>query len=214
LKKAVIALALVALLCGAEAAPASALVDPLRISACESGDALYRVSVFATDAGGPMHVHTEDVVNGHVCQGTVEGTATFVLEDIPAGSTVLAINTDNEIDNTSLVLEGSFPACSGGSTDGVKPLFKMWLLTGGGRYCILIGDTHPSAERQQALCFPGEDWVAEEVLCTGTLYANDYWRCDVYGKDRLHVDDLMQYYERHKIPWEKDPQAAPTAEPA
>jgi hypothetical protein len=81
----------------------------------------------------------------------------------------------------------------------------MWLLTGGGKYCILVSDTHPSAERQKALCFPGEGWVAEQVLCKGTLYDNDFWKCDIYGKERLHVDDLMRYYERHQIEVEEEP---------
>ena len=132
----------------------------------------------------------------------VVGTQTDLLSGLPGGATVEAfipIGPETE----SFAVGPGLPACGTGSSGGAKPLFDMWLLTGGGKYCILVSETHPSVDRQKALCFPGEGWVAEDVLCHGMLYDNDFWECDVHGKAKLHVDDLMKYYPRHKAVIEK-----------
>lgn len=81
-------------------------------------------------------------------------------------------------------------------------LFKMYLLTGGDKFCVLISETPPSVERQQALCFPGEEWVAEQAPCAGPIYDDDVWACDPYGYPRLGLEDLRKIYERHAAPAE------------
>jgi hypothetical protein len=78
-----------------------------------------------------------------------------------------------------------------------KALFKMYLLTGGGKFCVLISETPPSIERQKQLCFPGEDWVAEQVPCAGPIYDDDVWVCDSFGYPRLGLEGLKKIYERH-----------------
>jgi len=35
--------------------------------------------------------------------------------------------------------------------------------------------------------------VAEPVLWHGVPYDNDFWECNMHGKARLQVDDLMKY---------------------
>lgn len=193
----------------------------VEISACQEADGTYTVTIHF-DNGGSLyrrHYHLDaTMVGGGVYQvqpQDVYGPETFVHTGWPAGTQVMA-----EMDATPppaeptlitkmAVLGPHYPCCGSGcpshsgSSGRAKPLFNMWLFTGGGKHCILVSDTHPSVASQQALCFPGQDWTAEELLCSGALYDDDSWECDVYGKDRLHVPDLMRYYERHKIRWEE-----------
>ena len=86
-----------------------------------------------------------------------------------------------------------------------RDLFMMWLLMRGDEGCILLSETHPSVERQQALCFPASDpdWTADRVACVGYVTADDYWPCDVFGFSRLPLQsesgpNLMKVWQRHK----------------
>jgi hypothetical protein len=76
--------------------------------------------------------------------------------------------------------------------EAAQILFTMWLLTGpnveraepgvgySGNACMLISDSHPSVERQNAACFPinDPDWQATNVLCAGAVYDDGTWACD------------------------------------
>jgi len=73
----------------------------------------------------------------------------------------------------------------------------MWLLTKSDSACILISEFHPSVESQKSLCFPGQDWVADHAPCSGWVYDNDVWDCDVYGYERLPFSRLFKIYKRH-----------------
>jgi hypothetical protein len=89
-----------------------------------------------------------------------------------------------------------------------EPLFTMWLLTRGDQGCILLSETHPSVERQKALCFPATDpnWIADNAPCADYVYDNgtDYghWSCDAFGFARLPLHDkdgpdLWEVWQRH-----------------
>jgi hypothetical protein len=91
---------------------------------------------------------------------------------------------------------------------GAEPLFMMWLLTRGDEGCILLSETHPSVERQKALCFPATDpdWVADNAPCADYVHDNgtDYgfWSCDAFGFSRLPLydedrPDLWEVWQRH-----------------
>jgi hypothetical protein len=87
---------------------------------------------------------------------------------------------------------------------GAEPLFMMWLMTRGDQGCILLSETHPSVERQKALCFPATDpdWVADSAPCADYVYSNDTWSCDAFGFSRLPLHDengpdLMEVWQRH-----------------
>jgi len=83
-----------------------------------------------------------------------------------------------------------------------EPLFMMWLLTRSGRngdqLCMIISETHPSVERQQALC----GWVATNAPCADYVYDDDTWSCDEFGGLRLPLysnpsRDLMDVWNIH-----------------
>jgi hypothetical protein len=96
-----------------------------------------------------------------------------------------------------VLLEGTnWPACPESKKQG-EPLFQMWLLTRPESACILISEFHPSVERQEALCFPGQEWVAENALCSGWVYDDGYWDCDMYGYSHLPFADLFKIFKRH-----------------
>ena len=85
-----------------------------------------------------------------------------------------------------------------------EPLFMMWLLTRGDQGCILLSETHPSIERQKALCFPATDpdWVADNAPCADYVYDDDTWSCDAFGFPRLPLHDengpdLWEVWQRH-----------------
>jgi hypothetical protein len=89
-------------------------------------------------------------------------------------------------------------------TAGAEPLFIIWLLTRGDEGCILLSETHPSVERQKALCFPATDpdWVADNAPCADYVYDNDTWSCDAFGFPRLPLHDengpdLWEVWQRH-----------------
>ena len=95
----------------------------------------------------------------------------------------------------SITLEGTdYPRCENCTGE---PLFKMFLLARPDSYCLLISDTHPSVERQKALCFPGTDWVATSTPCVGWVCDNDCWDCDYLGVERLSLKNLRPIYEKH-----------------
>jgi hypothetical protein len=88
--------------------------------------------------------------------------------------------------------------------EAADPLFMMWLLTRGDQGCILLSETHPSVERQRALCFPATDpdWTADNAPCADYVYSNDTWSCDAFGFSRLPLydedgPDLMEVWQRH-----------------
>jgi hypothetical protein len=92
--------------------------------------------------------------------------------------------------------------------EAATPLFMMWLLTRGDQGCILLSETHPSIERQKALCFPATDpdWVADNAPCADfvydNVYDNDTWSCDAFGFARLPLHDengpdLWEVWQRH-----------------
>ncbi len=83
------------------------------------------------------------------------------------------------------------------------PLYMMWLLTRDKRLsvlhgevviypaywqCLIRSDTHPSIERQGALCFPSifnGTWVADDTPCAANVMSDGSWRCDKYTPWRL-----------------------------
>ncbi len=95
---------------------------------------------------------------------------------------------------------------------------NMWLLTREGWDCLIRSETHPSEDRQRALCFRAqypndydparlrrladEDrrlngwWVADNAPCAGPVYSmfesddDGYWRCDKYTPWRLPLETL------------------------
>ncbi|NIT03711.1 hypothetical protein GTO10_02140 [Candidatus Saccharibacteria bacterium] len=101
---------------------------------------------------------------------------------------------------------------------------KMWLLTGpyverkepgvgySGHTCILISESHPAVEWQNAKCFPINDptWTATNAPCAGPVYEDGsdegLWACDAQmraeGAGRLPLHDadgpdLMEVYQQH-----------------
>ena len=63
---------------------------------------------------------------------------------------------------------------------GRVPLYTLWLLTQGGWHCLIKSETHPSVERQRALCFPliDADWSATNAPCAAPVYDDGNWACD------------------------------------
>jgi hypothetical protein len=212
LKRIVLLLSLLVLALPTGAVLAQAAPYDIQVTGCEEPGGTFTGTITAHHDGSfwtDLHVIDENHPGPWgQCMGSVADGWTHTVTGMAEGTQFGAYFWVYPGDVRSITLDSSLPACGSGSS-GAKPLFDMWLLTGGGKYCILVSETHPSAERQSALCFPGEGWVAEQVLCKGTLYDNDFWKCDVHGKERLHVDDLMRYYERHKIEVDDEPPAAP-----
>lgn len=89
------------------------------------------------------------------------------------------------------------PPSSPPSETGQTVIPMMWLLKdNNGRHCIIISDTHPSIERQQALCWtdfmPANAPCAEPVL---SRYRGDElgsWYCDHYTPWRLPLSTLRK----------------------
>ncbi len=189
----------------------------IQLSGCHESDGTYTATVTAHNDGSfwtHLHIIDEDFPPPWgTCAGDVPDGWTQAYTSLSEGSEFSAFYLEYAHDVRTITLDSALPSC-GGSGSGAKPLFDMYLLTGGGKYCVLVSNSAPSVASQKVLCFPGQDWVAEQVLCKATLYRNDYWSCDEYGKERLHVDDLMRYYERHQLPDEPhDPAPAPTPDP-
>jgi hypothetical protein len=189
----------------------------IQLSGCRDSDGTYTATVTAYNDGSFWtHLHIIDEYfppPWGTCAGDVMDGWTQTYTGLSEGSEFSAFYLEYAHDVRTITLDSALPSCAG-SGSGAKPLFDMYLLTGGGKYCILVSNSAPSVASQKTLCFPGQDWVADQVLCKATLYRNDYWSCDEYGKDRLHVDDLMRYYERHKLPEEADapaPASTPNA---
>jgi hypothetical protein len=139
------------------------------------------------------------------CDGTEqEGTIVFN----PSFS--ITIDLDKPISHVEAqyLVENDSPngykAVASRTCEAADPLFMMWLLTRGDQGCILLSETHPSVERQRALCFPATDpdWTADNAPCADYVYDNDTWSCDAFGFPRLPLydetgPDLMQVWQRH-----------------
>lgn len=100
--------------------------------------------------------------------------------------------------------EGEQVVASRSCTRRGRLLFKMYLLMRGEQGCILLSETPPSVERQQALCFPASDpdWTADRLACAGYVTSEDYWPCDAFGFSRLPLEsetgpNLMKVWRRH-----------------
>lgn len=95
---------------------------------------------------------------------------------------------------------------------------KMWLFTSWvGAWCNIISDTHPSTERQDALCGPGWKSITMYRLanapCAGPVYSNDVWACDdesldwrmarwpdaewLHGLGRRSLDEICSDYPKY-----------------
>ena len=104
--------------------------------------------------------------------------------------------------------ENGYTVVASRNCEAANPLFMMWLLMRGDQGCILLSETHPSVERQKALCFPATDpdWVADNAPCADYVYDNGtdygYWSCDAFGFSRLPLYDedgldLWEVWQRH-----------------
>lgn len=183
----------------AGAAPAGPRIN---LSACQASNGTYMVTVsgfYSAPFWGDLHTidPTRPGLYGDssTCQGVVPSGWTQTFTGLPEGSSFSAYFwADPGGTKKSITMNASLPPCS---QIGANPLFNMFLLTGGGRYCMLISEWHPSVERQKAACFPGQDWVAEQSPCSGMVYDNDTWACDPFGYERLPLDRLKKVYERH-----------------
>jgi len=72
------------------------------------------------------------------------------------------------------------PVPSSSPSAGRVPLYTLWLLTRGDWHCLIRSETHPSVERQRALCFPliDPDWTATNAPCAAPVYDDGNWACD------------------------------------
>ncbi len=80
------------------------------------------------------------------------------------------------------------PESTPASESSAHPLYTMWLLTDNqGWDCLIISDTHPSIERQGALCFPtlDPDWRATSAPCAAPVMSDGSWKCDAQTPWRL-----------------------------
>jgi hypothetical protein len=165
---------------------------------CIAQDGTYRTAVQAiiTD-GGPLELEYringgEWIYIGFVSNGWFKGHAY-----LPEGTVIQYHYIVDQI-MYSIGFQGTdYPECPRAIPKSAEPLFQMWLLTNQDSSCILISEVHPSVERQKALCFPGQDWVAENALCLGWVYDDGLWDCDVYGYGHLPFADLFRIYKRH-----------------
>jgi hypothetical protein len=201
-KKVMLFAAIVAIAAGlspSSAAQAQGLPYDIVLSACRASDGTYTATLTAYNDGSfwtDLHVIDENRPGPWgECMGSVPDGWTYAVEGLSEGSEFSAYYWVYPEDLRTIRLDSSLPSC-GASSTAAKPLFDMWLLTGGGKYCIMISDTHPSIERQKAVCFPGEDWVAADAPCSGGVYAGDYWVCDSLGYERAPLSDLMDVYRR------------------
>jgi hypothetical protein len=166
----------------------------LKITSCEEDGGTYRVTI-RVHPEESAHLDTQDPLHGFVCHGTAYAPGSYVLSGLPSGATVAWWASVDGLDYSGLVNPAGAPSCGAAtSSEGDSPLFRMWLLTGGGKYCILISETHPSIERQQAACFPGEGWSASDAPCAGGVYADDTWGCDALGYERAPLSRLLEIY--------------------
>jgi hypothetical protein len=183
----------------ADAAPVGPTIN---LSACNAGNGTYTVTVsgvYEEPFWGDLH--TIDPTNpggygdGSTCQGDVPSGWSQTFPGLPPGSTFSAYFWDDPGGTfKSITMNIILPPCN---QAGAKPLFNMFLLTGSGKYCMLISEWHPSVERQKAACFPGQEWVAERTPCSGMVYDNGSWACDGFGFERLPLDRLQKVYEQH-----------------
>lgn len=136
-------------------------------------------------------------------EGTVDFEGAWGLGELGPGETTIGsilLELDEEGEEKAIRKFGEFcPEPEGDNS--VIPM--MWLLTRGepGDWppCILISETHPSVERQQALCFSDQEtweplgfydptWTADNAPCAGPVYSSSSnfgsWVCD--GQMRMY----------------------------
>lgn len=181
----------------------------VQFDACEYGNGTFRLTATVhMDPGeirplwskknGGKKVHYGNVTDGWkiTFTGIPEGTKyKFKLKKKVEGS--LSTTAGARV-NTIVLTKDTFPKCPKKGPNGATALFNMWLLTNEEKSCILISEAHPSVESQKASCFPGQEWVAENTLCSGYVYDNGFWGCDEFGFERLPVSELMKIFGRHK----------------
>jgi hypothetical protein len=160
-------------------------------------DDTYNLQVQAIITGGNSYQLEHRIGGGgYISDGYVSNGWTVIHKGIPSGINV-GYHWVGEIGEYQIYLSGTnYPACPETQKPG-EPVFQMWLLTRPESACILISEFHPSVERQKTLCFPGQDWEAENALCSGWVYDDGYWDCDMYGYSHLPFADLFKIFKRH-----------------
>jgi len=188
--------AVAVLILGLAPAAGEAAGPLIKISSCEEEAGTYRVTI-RVNPEESSHLDTCDPVHGWIDHGTTYTPKAYILSGLPSGSTVDWWVAIDGSDYNGTVSPTGAPTCGAAAPGGDgAPLFDMWLLTGGGRFCILISEAHPSIERQQAACFPGEDWIASDAPCAGGVYADDTWVCDSLGYERAPLSTLLELRPR------------------
>ena len=179
------------------------------MSACQASDGTYTLTIRYDAASSAAHIDSwldHDKFGTYECSGNISGPEIDVRTGLPSGTKVVAdIDVLDEYFGTEESLKGGpkHPRC-GEKSGGAKPLLDMWLLTDGGKYCILVSENSPVGRSPEGVVLPRGRMGPEQVLCNGILYDNDFWECDAHGKAGLHVDDLMKYHPRHKAVIGKD----------
>ena len=132
---------------------------------------------------------------------TVE--AEFTYEETVVGGTQVTIKAATEISRPEECSPApptatGTPSPTPPTRDVVIPM--MWLLKdGNGRDCIIISETHPSVDRQRALCWP--DFTASNAPCAAPVYSlhpgddDGGWYCDKLTPHRLPLGELRRRAE-------------------
>ena len=122
-------------------------------------------------------------------------SAEFVYELIGSG-TEEVINPMVEITRPA-ECDPTPPSPSPPSKSGQIVIPMMWLLKDNvGRHCIILSDTHPSIERQKALCWA--DFVPTNAPCAAPVLSSfqgdeiGSWYCDHYTPWRLPLSELRR----------------------
>lgn len=159
MKRMMLLLGLLVLALPAGAVIAQAAAYDIQVTGCEEPGGTYAGTITAHHDGSfwtDLHVIDENHPGTWgQCMGSVADGWTHTVTGLSEGTEFGAYFWVHPDDVRTITLNSSLPSCVSASS-GAKPLFDMWVLTGGGKYCILVRDTHPSAERQKALCFPAK----------------------------------------------------------
>jgi hypothetical protein len=204
---------------GAAPVPVEAVEDPIITCACQASDGTRTVTICYDTACSTAHIVSwlDHTMSGPCeCNGNISGPEAHVRTGLPSGPKGV---TDIDVFDTyfhkeELVTVGLKDPRWWEEAGSATPLFDMWLLTGGGRERVLVGESRPLVNRQKPLCAPGEEWVAEQVLCHRILYDKDFWEWAVHGKARLHVDDSIEYCRRYEAVIEKEEPEPTSPDPA
>jgi len=202
----VLPLALVLAACGG--------IQPLGY--CESDGLFYYTWQGTTQSMTPQEVINsgfDPFAYGDYCPGgtptptDLPPTATpTTVPPTPTETAVAPTSTPTTVPPTNTATPGA-PTATPTLEPTDKPLEivieNMWLIRGvisgqePGEYvrwkrinwCILISDTHPSAEVQEAKCFPPFYWYPLNAECAGPVYENDTWKCD-RNIERVNVERM------------------------